>query len=141
MKWHFTIVAAALALAPMAAMAQAGAKTGGEAKVSVVFDHVLPNAPGKSMKGILVEYGPGGSSAAHTHAPSAFIYATVLEGAIRSKVNDGPEKTYRKGENFYEMPGDRHGVSANASATMPAKLLAVFVVDTQEKNLTMPMGH
>src|SRR4051812_13196060 len=102
MKWHFSIVAAALVLTPMAAMAQ-----GGEAKVSVVFDHVLPNAPSKSMKGILVEYGPGGVSAAHTHAPSAFIYATVLEGAIRSKVNDGPEKVYHKGENFFEMPGDR----------------------------------
>jgi quercetin dioxygenase-like cupin family protein len=138
MKWHFTIVAAALALMPVA---QANPTTGGEAKVSVVFDHVLPNAPGKSMKGILVEYGPGGSSAAHTHARSAFIYATVLEGAIRSKVNDGPEKIYRKGESFSEMPGDRHGVSANASATAPAKLLAVFVVDTDEKILTMPMGH
>ncbi len=134
MKWHFTILAAALALTPVAAIAQ-----GSEAKVSVVFDHALPNAPGKSMKGILVEYGPGGSSAAHTHAQSAFIYATVLEGAIRSKVNDGPEKVYHKGENFYEMPGDRHAVSANASATAPAKLLAVFVVDTKEKNLTMPM--
>jgi len=136
MKWHFSIVAAALVLTPIAAMAQ-----GGEAKVSVVFDHVLPNAPGKSMKGILVEYDPGGVSAAHTHAASAFIYATVLEGAIRSKVNDGPEKVYHKGENFFEMPGDRHAVSANASATAPAKLLAVFVVDTKEKILTMPMGH
>jgi quercetin dioxygenase-like cupin family protein len=141
MKWHFTLFAAALALTSVAAIAQAHPTTGGEAKVSVVFDHVLPNAPGKSIKGILVEYGPGGSSAAHTHAQSAFIYATVLEGAIRSKVNDGPEKTYQKGESFYEMPGDRHAVSANASATAPAKLLAVFVVDTKEKTLTMPMGH
>ena len=47
-------------------------------KVTVVFDHVLPNVPGKSMKGILVEYQPGGSSPAHTHPKSAFIYATVL---------------------------------------------------------------
>jgi quercetin dioxygenase-like cupin family protein len=136
MKWNFTILAAALALTSVTAAAG-----GTEAKVSIVFDHVLPNAPGKSMKGVLVEYGPGGSSAAHTHAKSAFIYATVLEGAIRSKVNNGPEKTYQKGESFYEMPGDRHGVSANASATAPAKLLAVFVVDTNEKALTMPMGH
>jgi hypothetical protein len=36
------------------------------------------------------------------------------------------------------MPGDHHGVSANASATEPASLLAVFVVDTDEKNLTIP---
>lgn len=110
-----------------------------EAKVTVVFDHVIPNVKGKSMKGVLVEYGPGGSSAAHTHASSAFIYATVLKGAIRSKVNDGPQKVYRAGDNFAEMPGDRHAVSANASATEPASLLAVFVVDTDEKVLTTPI--
>ena len=109
-----------------------------EAKVTVVFDHVLPNVKGKSMKGVLVEYGPGGSSAAHTHPASAFIYATVLKGAIRSKVNDGPEKVYRAGENFAEMPGDRHAVSANASATEPASLLAVFVVDTSDTKLVTP---
>ncbi len=111
---------------------------GKDAKITVVFDHVLPNVKGKSMKGVLVEYQPGGSSAAHTHPSSAFIYATVLKGAIRNKVNDGPEKTYRAGENFAEMPGDRHAVSANASNTEPASLLAVFVVDTSETNLVLP---
>jgi quercetin dioxygenase-like cupin family protein len=98
---------------------------------------VLPNVAGKSIKGVLVEYKPGGSSPAHTHPKSAFIYATVLSGTIRSKVNDGPVKVYSAGESFSEMPGDHHGVSANASETEPARLLAVFVVDTDEKNLTM----
>ncbi|MGE0653569.1 MAG: cupin domain-containing protein, partial [Alphaproteobacteria bacterium] len=91
----------------------------------------------KSMKGVLVEYEPGGSSPAHTHPKSAFIYATVLEGAIRSQVNDGPIKVFRAGENFAELPGDRHGVSANDSDTEPAKLLAVFVVDTAETVLVI----
>lgn len=108
------------------------------AKVTQVFDHPLPNVPGKSMRGVLVEYGPGGGSPAHTHAKSAFIYATVLEGAIRSKVGNAPEKTYKAGENFIELPGDHHGVSANASKTKKAKLLAVFVVDTAEAELTIP---
>ena len=99
------------------------------------------NAPGKSIKGVLVEYGPGGSSPGHTHPKSAFIYATVLEGAIRSKVNDGPVTTYKAGQSFSELPGDRHGVSANASETQPAKLLAVFVVDTNETELTIPFGN
>ena len=106
-----------------------------KSKVTLVFDHVLPNVPGKSMRGVLVEYQPGGSSPAHTHPKSSFIYATVLEGAIRSKVNDSPEKVYRAGESFAELPGDHHGVSANNSKTQPARLLAVFVVDTNEKNL------
>src|SRR6266516_3459225 len=107
-------------------------------KVTLVYEHALPNVPGKSIKGVLVEYGPGGSSSAHTHAKSAFIYATVLEGAIRSSVNDGPVVIYRTGESFSEMPGDLHAVSENASETAPAKLLAVFVVDTDEKVLTTP---
>src|SRR5882724_5546965 len=108
------------------------------AKVTLVYEHELPNVPGKSIKGVLVEYGPGGYSAGHTHARSAFIYATVLEGAIKSQVNDGPVTTYEAGQSFSETPGDRHGVSANASETKPAKLLAVFVVDTNEMQLTTP---
>ncbi|EEG09927.1 cupin domain-containing protein [Pseudogulbenkiania ferrooxidans] len=111
------------------------------AKVTLVYQHELPNAPGKSIKGVLVEYGPGGYSPGHTHAKSAFIYATVLEGAIKSQVNDGPVTVYKAGQNFAEMPGDRHAVSANASETQPAKLLAVFVVDTGEAELTTPFAN
>src|SRR5438067_13404288 len=113
------------------------------AKVTLVYQNELPNVPGKSMKGVLVEYGPGGYSPGHTHPKSAFIYATVLEGAIRSQVNDGPVTTYEAGQSFSELPGDRHGVSANASETKPAKLLAVFVVDTSTKDteLTVPFGN
>jgi quercetin dioxygenase-like cupin family protein len=77
-------------------------------KVTLVYDHELPNVPGKSIRVVLVEYGPGGSSAAHTHPSSAFIYATVLEGAIKSQVNDGPVTTYRAGESWSDSPGDRH---------------------------------
>lgn len=106
--------------------------------MTLVYDQPLPNVPGKSLKGVLVEYQPGGTSAAHTHPPSAFIYATVLEGAIRSQVNGGPFKTYHAGESFSEFPGDRHSVSENASTTEPARLLAVFVVDTNETVLTIP---
>ncbi|AEI83147.1 cupin 2 protein (plasmid) [Cupriavidus necator N-1] len=80
-------------------------------------------------------------SPGHTHAKSAFIYATVLEGEIRSQVNDGPVTTYKTGQNFSELPGDRHKVSANGSETKPAKLLAVFVVDTNETDLTTPFGN
>jgi quercetin dioxygenase-like cupin family protein len=108
-------------------------------KVTLVFDHALPNVPGKSIKGVLVEYGPGVKSTAHIHPKSAFIYATVLEGAIRTSVNDGPVVTYRAGQNFPEMPGDRHTLDENASTTEPAKLLAVFVVDSDEKELLTPI--
>lgn len=132
---------AAMAIAGLAAGgASAHDAPGGSAsKVTLVYEHQLPNVPGKSLKGVLVEYAPGGYSDAHTHPESAFIYATVLEGSILSQVNDGPVKEYKAGENFSEMPGDRHGVSKNGSDEKPAKLLAVFVVDTDQKDLTFPL--
>lgn len=132
----FTRLVSGILLATLA-LGPASADDPAKSKVTVVFDHVLPNVPGKSMKGVLVEYPPGGGSSAHTHPASAFIYATVLEGAIRSQINDGPETVFHAGENFAEMPGDHHGVSANASDTEPAKLLAVFVVDTGETTLVL----
>ena len=107
-------------------------------KVTKIFDHELPNVPGKSMRAVLVEYGPGAASPSHRHPSSAFIYATVLEGEIRSQVNDAPEHVYKAGESWTEMPGDHHKVSANASSTKPARLLAIFVVDTAEKEIVIP---
>src|SRR5690606_30636090 len=96
-----------------------------------------PNVPGKSMKGVLVEYRPGGANPAHTHPESAFIYATVLEGAISSKVNNGTEEVYRAGESWAEIAGDDQLVRANDSDNEPGRLLAGVVVDTGEKNLVM----
>lgn len=133
----FRIILSIAAAATVLATAAAAHDTVGE-NVKLVYDQPLPNVPGKSMRAVLVEYEPGGTSSAHTHPDSAFIYATVLEGAIRSKVNNGPVTTYRVGESFSEFPGDRHGVSENASKTDRAKLLAVFVVDTDETELTTP---
>lgn len=108
------------------------------AKVTIVSEHELPNVPGKSLRAVLVEYGPGGGSPSHRHPSSAFIYARVLEGAIRSKVNDAPERTYHAGESWNEQPGDHHQVSRNASTTAPAKLLAIFVVDTSDREIVIP---
>lgn len=128
----------AAALAVVSVTAASADDVSDNARVTLVYDQVLPNVPGKSIRGVLVEYKPGGLSSGHTHPNSAFIYATVLEGAIRSQVNDGPVTTYRAGESFSENPGDRHAVSENASTTEPARLLAVFVVDTGETTLTTP---
>jgi quercetin dioxygenase-like cupin family protein len=107
-------------------------------QVKPVFEHVLPNVPGKSMVAVVVTYPPGAKSAAHRHAPSAFIYAHVLSGAIRSRVDNQSAKVYAVGEGFYESPGAHHWISENASSTEPASLLAVFVVDSKDKVLTTP---
>ncbi|KGM32767.1 cupin domain-containing protein [Inquilinus limosus] len=131
-------ILAALLVAASTGPAFAEASGSKNARVTLVYEHALPDVPGKSVKGVLVEYGPGGFSPAHTHPRSALIYATVLEGAVKMQINQGPVRTFKAGENFTEMPGDHHAVSANASETEPAKLLAVFVVNTDETVLVTP---
>ena len=108
--------------------------------VTTQFEQPIANIPGKSLVAIVVDYAPGGSSPAHKHSDSAFIFAYVLSGEIESQVNDGPRRVYHAGESWYEAPGSRHPVSRNASETEPAKLLAVFVVDSNDKPLTTPVN-
>ena len=103
------------------------------------FQHAIPNIPGKSLTAVVVDYAPGAASPAHRHAGSAFIYAYVVSGDIESQVDDGPKRIYHAGESFFEEPGAVHRISRNASETTPAKLLAVFVADSNDKALTTPI--
>lgn len=126
------LLAAAIALGAPPAIAQ------DREQVKVVFEHTLPNIEGKRMVAVMVSYPPGAKSLAHRHAASAFIYAYVLSGAVRSQVGNDPVKVYHAGEGFYEMPGSHHRISENASEKESASLLAVFVVDSKDDPLTTP---
>jgi len=103
--------------------------------VHEVFDQPT-NALGKSLVSVTVSYPPGTKSAAHHHAPSAFIMAYVISGAIRSQVEGEPARVYHAGETWKEAPGAHHVISENASATDPAELLAVFLLDTGDNPLS-----
>ena len=126
-------------LAACAALVIATAMPAAAQTVTPTFQQPITNIPGKSLVAVVVDYAPGGASPSHVHAKSAFIFAYVLSGEIESQVNDGPTRVYRTGESFHETPGSRHTVSRNASKTAPAKLLAVFVVDADDKELTTPV--
>ena len=132
------VVSTACAVIAISASVPAAAHDVGET-VTPQFNQAITNIPGKSLVAVVVDYAPGGASRSHMHANSAFIYAYVLSGEMESQINDGPRRVYRVGESFYETPGSRHRVSRNASKTKPAKLLAVFVVDTEAKELTIPV--
>lgn len=108
--------------------------------VTPAFNQKILNIPGKSVIAAVVDYPPGGASPAHRHAPSAFIFAYVLSGRVQSSVNGSPIKTYGPGESWSEPPGAHHSVSRNASATQHARLLAVFILDTDSRALTTPDG-
>ncbi len=138
MKIRTIIAATCLALA--ISMAGPVAAHDGQAEtVTKNFEAAIPNIPGKSLIALEVNYAPGAASPPHTHAKSSFIYAYVISGAIELKVNDGETRIYRAGESWSEPPGATHSISRNASRTEPAKLLAVFVLDTNDNPLTTPI--
>ena len=109
--------------------------------VTPAFNQQIPNILGKSVIAAVVDYPPGGASPSHRHAPSAFIFAYVLSGRVESSVNGSPVRTYGPGESWSEPPGAHHSVSRNASSTRHARLLAVFVLDTDSRRLTVPDAH
>jgi quercetin dioxygenase-like cupin family protein len=95
--------------------------------VEPIGSYALPNVPGKRVTIVRVFYGPGGFTRAHRHAGSVTAYIT--KGEIRSQLAGGAIETFTVGQSFFEPPGAVHLVSANASNTEPAELVAVFVAD------------
>ena len=135
LKTLFAALAAATLLAPAAHADPTPENSNQKPVVRTVFDQ-LTNIPGKSLEAVTVSYPPGGKSRAHHHANSAFIMAYVISGAIRSQVEGEPARVYHAGETWSEAPGAHHTISENASATEPAELLAVFLVDPGDLPLT-----
>ena len=123
--------AAALLLANAAAAQPANSRN------RQVFQHDLPKVSldNWAVTAIEVVYGPGESTAAHSHPGITVAY--VLEGEIRSKVGDAPEQTYKPGQMFIESPGEVHAVSGNASDSKPAKLLAILMAEKGKPLTTM----
>ena len=96
-------------------------------KVELISSHALPDIPGKRVTIVRVTYGPGGFTPPHRHAGTVTAYIT--KGQIRSQLQGGPVEIFDVGQSFFEPPGAIHLVSANASATEWAELIAVFVAD------------
>jgi quercetin dioxygenase-like cupin family protein len=121
---------ASIALFQQLAASLANAQTPGSAPAAgrpPVFKHDLPNVNLENWEVTVshVDYPPGRVGAPHRHA--GFVLAYVLEGTVIAKISgQGEEKAYTVGQMFYEQPGATHEVSRNASATEPAKLLAMI---------------
>ncbi|MBS0526272.1 MAG: cupin domain-containing protein [Proteobacteria bacterium] len=96
-------------------------------KVELVSSYAIPDMPGKKVTVVRVTYGPGGFTPPHRHGGTVTAYIT--KGRIRSQLNDGPVEIFDVGQTFFEPLGTIHNVSANASNTEWAELIAVFVAD------------
>src|SRR3984893_17779898 len=98
-------------------------------RARIVLSKSLPKLDGDRLKAVLVEvhYGPGEASPPHSHPCAVIGY--VVEGTLRTQVKGELEITYKAGESFYEAADGVHLVSANASSTEPAKLVAYLICD------------
>ena len=119
---NFRIAITALGSAAMLAWAVPSLAHEPGDKITPNFEQGIPNIPGKSLVAVEVDYPPGGTSLPHVHA--------------KPKANAAETRIYNAGQSWSEPPGASHPVSRNASKTKPAKLLAIFVVDTDDKELT-----
>ena len=97
-----------------------------------LLQQALPDVADKTFTSAIVEFPPGARATPHRHG-AALVYAYVLEGTVRSQLDDDPVTTYRQGENWIEQPGAHHVLTENTSPTDPAKLLVVFVANTGDK--------
>ncbi|MEV4324117.1 cupin domain-containing protein [Microbispora rosea] len=124
-------VAAAKPITAEAPVATAVPKPPSET-LTPLITQALPNIKGKTFTSAVLTLPPAAHPAPHRHG-SAFVYAYVLEGTVRSQVAGEPVRTFHQGENWVEQPGAHHQLTENPSQTEPAKLLVVFVSNTGEE--------
>ena len=105
-------------------------------RVSTLLKQAIAEFPGREIMVITLDIPPGAGSPPHRH-PGHHVFGYVLEGTYKIKLDQGPETVVAKGQTFYEAPGQLHAVSANASQTEPAKVLA-FIVLESGKPVTVP---
>lgn len=93
---------------------------------------------GKAAKAttLLVTFDPGAASTPHRHPGPVFGY--VLEGEFETKVGDGPAKTLKAGDTFYEPTMALHAVSRNPGDKAKARVLAVMLHPRDAKELVLP---
>ncbi|MEU5269774.1 cupin domain-containing protein [Streptomyces hygroscopicus] len=97
-----------------------------------LLQQALPHVKGKTFTSAVVDFPPNAHAMPHRHG-RAFVYAYVLEGTVRSRLEGKPVTTYHQGENWVEQPGAHHLLTENTSRTKRARLLVVFVSTTGDK--------
>jgi quercetin dioxygenase-like cupin family protein len=96
-----------------------------------VMTQPLADIPGREVRITLLDLMPGHASPPHRH-PNHHVFGYIVDGTYEWKIGDGPAKTFKPGEAFYEPPGVLHAVSRNASPTSRAKLLVFMVADAKQ---------
>ena len=105
-------------------------------KHSVILNQMLAGKgfTNKAVQMMVVDFPPLSRSPSHRHPCPTFGY--VISGEIVS-VFEGKTYHYKAGDSFYETPNGLHSDARNDSKTEPAKLLVIYVKDTDKPTMVM----
>ena len=129
---HILLACIAAIAAPAAVHAQQPASA--QALPPTLFSGPLADAPGKNLVVVELKYAPNAKAPStleqhpigHRHPGSVYVYVT--EGAVRLGVEGQPVQVVKAGGSFFETVGAHHIINENASATEPARAIAVMIV-------------
>jgi quercetin dioxygenase-like cupin family protein len=121
---HYRALTTALTLTAAAVICTFGGQITGAQQQPIkrtdLLKTYLPEMEGKEMQVWVADIPPGAATGPHFHPTPRFVY--VLEGAVVLELDGKAPQTFRGGQAFVEMPGERHNFR-NASTTEPAKAL------------------
>lgn len=100
----------------------------------VLFSAPLEDAPGKNLVVVELQFAPNPEppSTLENHRPGhrhpGSVYVQVMQGAVRLAIEGRPVQVVETGGSFFEPVGAHHIITENASATEPARAIAVMIV-------------
>jgi quercetin dioxygenase-like cupin family protein len=127
-------VGAAVAFAAAHTFAVAQQAEPARAGPPVLLTAPLADAPGKNMVVVELNFAPNARQPStpdnhprgHRHPGSVYVYVT--QGSVRLGVEGQPVQVVPTGGSFFEAVGAHHIIAENASATEPARAIAVMIV-------------
>lgn len=114
-------------------------KAPGRARFKPLLEQELKDSlNGKPGKIVVLELESAPENASHPHRHPGPVVGYVLDGELEVAVDDGPVKTYKKGEVWFEPGRALHRVNRNPSKTKPARFLAFMLMTKDDKQLVLP---
>jgi quercetin dioxygenase-like cupin family protein len=106
------------------------------AGVQQIVTQPLADLPGREVRVLVIERGPGTASPPHRH-PGHHTFGYVMEGTYEFAIDRREPRLLKAGDTFYEPPSAVHSTSRNPSTDQRVKLL-VFMVADQKNPTTVP---
>lgn len=101
----------------------------------MLYQAPLPNFPDQMVTALTIEIAPGAVVGPHHHG--GFVYVYLLEGRIRTQMENEVAVEYVAGQSWIENQDALHSHTSNPSTTEPAKFLAV-VYSAVSAQITKP---